>query len=248
MNLLKGKNALVTGGSRGIGRAIVRRYAEEGANVAFTCTRITEAVNEFLEELHALGVKAQAYASDAASFEAAHSLVDEVKASFGSIDILVNNAGITRDALLLRMNEQQWDEVLNVNLKSSFNMVHAVAPIMMRQKGGSIINVSSVVGLSGNAGQVNYSAAKAGMVGLAKSVAKELGAKGVRANVIAPGFIETDMTNVLSPEIKERWVAQIPLRRAGTPEDIAGVALFLASDLSAYVTGQVITCCGGMNC
>lgn len=248
MNLLKGKNALVTGGSRGIGRAIVRRYAEEGANVAFTCTRITEAVNEFLEELHALGVKAQAYASDAASFEAAHSLVDEVKASFGSIDILVNNAGITRDALLLRMNEQQWDEVLDVNLKSSFNMVHAVAPIMMRQKGGSIINVSSVVGLSGNAGQVNYSAAKAGMVGLAKSVAKELGAKGVRANVIAPGFIETDMTNVLSPEIKERWVAQIPLRRAGTPEDIAGVALFLASDLSAYVTGQVITCCGGMNC
>lgn len=248
MNLLKGKNALVTGGSRGIGRAIVRRYAEEGANVAFTCTRITEAVNEFLEELHALGVKAQAYASDAASFEAAHSLVDEVKASFGSIDILVNNAGITRDALLLRMNEQQWDEVLDVNLKSSFNMLHAVAPIMMRQKGGSIINVSSVVGLSGNAGQVNYSAAKAGMVGLAKSVAKELGAKGVRANVIAPGFIETDMTNVLSPEIKERWVAQIPLRRAGTPEDIAGVALFLASDLSAYVTGQVITCCGGMNC
>ena len=195
-----------------------------------------------------MGVKAKAYTPNAADFDDAHKTVEAVAADFGAIDILVNNAGITRDGLLMRMTEEQWDMVINVNLKSAFNLTHAVTPIMMRQRSGSIINMASVVGVSGNAGQANYSASKAGMIGLAKSTAKELGSRGIRANAIAPGFIITDMTNALSEDVKKQWAAQIPLRRGGTPEDVAGVATFLASDLSAYVSGQVIHCCGGMNC
>lgn len=248
MNLLAGKTALITGAGRGIGRAIALRFAQEGANVAITDIRITDEVEEFIAQLKAMGVKAKAYTSNAADFDDAHKTVEAVAADFGAIDILVNNAGITRDGLLMRMTEEQWDMVINVNLKSAFNLTHAVTPIMMRQRSGSIINMASVVGVSGNAGQANYSASKAGMIGLAKSTAKELGSRGIRANAIAPGFIITDMTNALSEDVKKQWAAQIPLRRGGTPEDVAGVATFLASDLSAYVSGQVIHCCGGMNC
>lgn len=248
MNLLAGKTALITGAGRGIGRAIALRFAQEGANVAITDIRITDEVEEFIAQLNAMGVKAKAYTSNAANFDDAHKTVEAVAADFGAIDILVNNAGITRDGLLMRMTEEQWDMVINVNLKSAFNLTHAVTPIMMRQRSGSIINMASVVGVSGNAGQANYSASKAGMIGLAKSTAKELGSRGIRANAIAPGFIITDMTNALSEDVKKQWAAQIPLRRGGTPEDVAGVATFLASDLSAYVSGQVIHCCGGMNC
>lgn len=248
MNLLAGKTALITGAGRGIGRAIALRFAQEGANVAITDIRITDEVEEFIAQLNAMGVKAKAYTSNAADFDDAHKTVEAVAADFGAIDILVNNAGITRDGLLMRMTEEQWNMVINVNLKSAFNLTHAVTPIMMRQRSGSIINMASVVGVSGNAGQANYSASKAGMIGLAKSTAKELGSRGIRANAIAPGFIITDMTNALSEDVKKQWAAQIPLRRGGTPEDVAGVATFLASDLSAYVSGQVIHCCGGMNC
>ena len=248
MNLLAGKTALITGAGRGIGRAIALRFAQEGANVAITDIRITDEVEEFIAQLNAMGVKAKAYTSNAADFDDAHKTVEAVAADFGAIDILVNNAGITRDGLLMRMTEEQWDMGINVNLKSAFNLTHAVTPIMMRQRSGSIINMASVVGVSGNAGQANYSASKAGMIGLAKSTAKELGSRGIRANAIAPGFIITDMTNALSEDVKKQWAAQIPLRRGGTPEDVAGVATFLASDLSAYVSGQVIHCCGGMNC
>ncbi|WP_311141048.1 3-oxoacyl-[acyl-carrier-protein] reductase [Porphyromonas endodontalis] len=248
MNLLAGKTALITGAGRGIGRAIALRFAQEGANVAITDIRITDEVEEFIAQLNAMGVKAKAYTSNAADFDDAHKTVEAVAADFGAIDILVNNAGITRDGLLMRMTEEQWDMVININLKSAFNLTHAVTPIMMRQRSGSIINMASVVGVSGNAGQANYSASKAGMIGLAKSTAKELGSRGIRANAIAPGFIITDMTNALSEDVKKQWAAQIPLRRGGTPEDVAGVATFLASDLSAYVSGQVIHCCGGMNC
>ena len=248
MNLLAGKTALITGAGRGIGRAIALRFAQEGANVAITDIRITDEVEEFIAQLNAMGVKAKAYTSNAADFDDAHKTVEAVAADFGAIDILVNNAGITRDGLLMRMTEEQWDMVINVNLKSAFNLTHAVTPIMMRQRSGSIINMASVVGVSGNAGQANDSASKAGMIGLAKSTAKELGSRGIRANAIAPGFIITDMTNALSEDVKKQWAAQIPLRRGGTPEDVAGVATFLASDLSAYVSGQVIHCCGGMNC
>ena len=248
MNLLAGKTALITGAGRGIGRAIALRFAQEGANVAITDIRITDEVEEFIAQLNAMGVKAKAYTSNAADFDDAHKTVEAVAADFGAIDILVNNAGITRDGLLMRMTEEQWDMVINVNLKSAFNLTHAVTPIMMRQRSGSIINMASVVGVSGNAGQANYSASKAGMIGLAKSTTKELGSRGIRANAIAPGFIITDMTNALSEDVKKQWAAQIPLRRGGTPEDVAGVATFLASDLSAYVSGQVIHCCGGMNC
>ena len=248
MNLLAGKTALITGAGRGIGRAIALRFAQEGANVAITDIRITDEVEEFIAQLNAMGVKAKAYTSNAADFDDAHKTVEAVAADFGAIDILVNNAGISRDGLLMRMTEEQWDMVINVNLKSAFNLTHAVTPIMMRQRSGSIINMASVVGVSGNAGQANYSASKAGMIGLAKSTAKELGSRGIRANAIAPGFIITDMTNALSEDVKKQWAAQIPLRRGGTPEDVAGVATFLASDLSAYVSGQVIHCCGGMNC
>ena len=247
MNLLKDKVAIVTGAGRGIGRAIALKYAQEGANVVITDLKIDETVEAFIEELKGLGVQAKAYASNAANFDDAHKLVEEVLADFGRVDVLVNNAGITRDGLMMRMTEEQWDLVINVNLKSAFNLIHAVTPVMLKQKAGSIINMASVVGVSGNAGQTNYSASKAGMIGLAKSIAKELGSRGVRANSIAPGFIITDMTHALSDEVRKQWEAQIPLRRGGTPEDVANVATFLASDLSSYVTGQTIHVCGGMN-
>ena len=248
MKLLEGKVALVTGAGRGIGKAIALRYAQEGAHVAFTDLAINEAVEETVKEIEALGVKAKAYASNAASFDETHEVVKQVVEDFGRIDVLVNNAGITKDGLMMRMSEAQWDAVINVNLKSAFNFIHAVTPVMAKQRSGSIINMSSVVGVSGNAGQCNYSASKAGMIGLAKSIAKEMGPRGIRANCIAPGFIVTDMTNQLSQEVKDQWAAQIPLRRGGTPEDVANVAVFLGSDLSSYVSGQVIHCCGAMNC
>lgn len=248
MGLLDGKVALITGAARGIGKAIALRFASEGADIAFTDLAINEAAEETLKEIEALGVKAKAYASNAADYEQTHEVVKEIHAEFGHIDILVNNAGITKDGLMMRMSEQQWDAVLTVNLKSAFNFIHACTPIMAKQRGGSIINMSSVVGVSGNAGQCNYSASKAGLIGLAKSIAKEMGPRGIRANCIAPGFIITDMTNALPENVREEWAKQIPLRRGGTPEDVANVALFLASDLSSYVSGQVIHCCGAMNC
>lgn len=248
MGLLDGKVALITGAARGIGKAIALRFASEGADIAFTDLVINEAAEETLKELETLGVKAKAYASNAADYEQTHEVVKEIHAEFGHIDILVNNAGITKDGLMMRMSEQQWDAVLTVNLKSAFNFIHACTPIMAKQRGGSIINMSSVVGVSGNAGQCNYSASKAGLIGLAKSIAKEMGPRGIRANCIAPGFIITDMTNALPENVREEWARQIPLRRGGTPEDVANVALFLASDLSSYVSGQVIHCCGAMNC
>lgn len=247
MKLLEGKVALITGAGRGIGKAVAMRFAEQGADIAFTDLELSETVLATKAELEQFGVRVQAYASDAADFEQSHAVVEQIMADFGRIDILVNNAGITKDGLMLRMSEAQWDAVINVNLKSAFNFVHAVTPIMARQRGGSIINMSSVVGVSGNAGQCNYSASKAGMIGLAKSIAKEMGSRGIRANCIAPGFIITEMTGKLSEEVREQWAKAIPLRRGGTPEDVANVALFLASDLSSYVSGQVIHCCGGMN-
>lgn len=247
MKLLEGKTALVTGAARGIGKAIAMRFAKEGANIAFTDLKIDENVKATEEEITSLGVKVKGYASNAADFEDTHKVVEQIKEDFGSIDILVNNAGITRDGLMMRMDEKQWDMVINVNLKSAFNFTHALTPIMMRQKAGSIINMSSVVGVSGNAGQANYSASKAGMIGLTKSMAKEIGSRNVRVNAIAPGFIITEMTGALSEEVRKEWAKQIPLRRGGTPEDVANAALFLASDLSSYVSGQVIHVCGGMN-
>lgn len=248
MKLLEGKVAVVTGAARGIGKAIALEFAKEGADVAFTDLVIDDNGKATEAEIAALGVKAKGYASNAANFEETHKVIEEIVKDFGRIDILVNNAGITKDGLMMRMSEAQWDAVLTVNLKSAFNFIHAVMPIMARQKGGSIINMSSVVGVSGNAGQCNYSASKAGMIGLAKSIAKEMGPRGIRANAIAPGFIMTEMTDKLPDEVKEGWYKQIPLRRGGTPEDVAKVALFLASDLSSYVSGQVIHCCGAMNC
>ncbi len=248
MKLLEGKVAIVTGAARGIGKAIAIEFAKAGADVAFTDLAIDDNAKATEAEIAVFGVKCKGYASNAANFEDTHNVVAEIHKDFGRIDVLVNNAGITRDGLMMRMSEQQWDMVLTVNLKSAFNFIHAVTPIMARQKGGSIINMSSVVGVSGNAGQCNYSASKAGMIGLAKSIAKEMGPRGIRANAIAPGFIITEMTNALSDEIKEGWYKQIPLRRGGTPEDVAKVALFLASDMSSYVSGQVIHCCGAMNC
>ena len=248
MGLLTGKTALITGATRGIGRAIALKFAAEGADIAFTYRSQHEAANSLVEELQALGVKAKAYASDAASFEDAHKVTEDVRAEFGHIDILVNNAGITKDGLMMRMDEAQWDTVISNNLKSAYNFIHACTPVMARQRSGSIICMTSVVGLAGNAGQCNYAASKAGLVGLTKSMAKEMGSRGIRANCIAPGFIATDMTSAISDEMRHEWEKQIPLRRGGTPEDVANVALFLASDLSAYVTGQVINCCGGMNC
>ncbi len=247
MGLLNGKTALITGAAKGIGKAIALKFASEGANIAFTDLQIDELAQATESEIAALGVKAKGYASNAANFEETHQVVEQILKDFGSIDILVNNAGITKDTLLLRMQEAQWDAVLTVNLKSAFNFIHACTPIMMKQRSGSIINMSSVVGVSGNAGQSNYSASKAGLIGLAKSTAKELGSRGIRANCIAPGFILTDMTKQLSEEVRKQWTETIPLRRGGTPEDVANVALFLASDLSSYVSGQVIHCCGGMN-
>ena len=245
MGLLEGKVALITGASRGIGKAIALKFAAEGADIAFTDIKVNE---DTVKELSDLGVKVKAYASNAADFADTQATVEKIHADFGHIDILVNNAGITRDGLMLRMEESQWDAVINVNLKSAFNYIHAVTQIMSRQKGGSIINMSSVVGVSGNAGQCNYSASKAGLIGLAKSIAKEMGPRGIRANCIAPGFIISDMTAALPEDVREAWVKSIPLRRGGTPEDVAKVALFLASDLSSYVSGQVINCCGAMNC
>lgn len=245
MGLLEGKVALITGASRGIGKAIALKFAAEGADIAFTDIKVNE---DTVKELSDLGVKVKAYASNAADFADTQATVEKIHADFGHIDILVNNAGITRDGLMLRMEESQWDAVINVNLKSAFNYIHAVTSIMSRQKGGSIINMSSVVGVSGNAGQCNYSASKAGLIGLAKSIAKEMGPRGIRANCIAPGFIISDMTAALPEDVREAWVKSIPLRRGGTPEDVAKVALFLASDLSSYVSGQVINCCGAMNC
>ena len=247
MGLLTGKTALVTGAARGIGKSIALKFAAEGANVAFTDLVIDENGKQTEEELLALGVKAKGYASNAADFEQSAQVVNQVKEEFGSIDILVNNAGITKDGLMLRMTEAQWDAVIGVNLKSAFNFIHACTPIMMRQRGGSIINMASVVGVHGNAGQANYAASKAAMIALAKSVAQEMGPKGVRANAIAPGFIDTAMTQALSDEVRKEWTSKIPLRRGGTVEDIASCALFLASDMSSYISGQVIQVDGGMN-
>ena len=246
MDLLKGKVALITGAARGIGKSVALAYAAEGADIAFTDLKIDEVAEATRAELEAFGVKVLALASDASDFNSAADAVAAVVNEFGHLDILVNNAGITRDTLMLRMTEDQWDAVLKVNLKSAFNFIHAVAPVMMRQRGGSIISMSSVVGVHGNAGQCNYSASKAGMIGLTKSIAQELGSRGVRANIVAPGFILTEMTAKLDPEMLKSWESRIPLRRGGTPEEVAKVCLFLGSDLSSYVTGQVIQIDGGM--
>jgi 3-oxoacyl-[acyl-carrier protein] reductase len=247
MGLLTGKTALITGAARGIGKAIALKFAEEGANIAFTDLVIDENGKATEEEIAAKGVKVKGYASNAADFAQTEEVVNQVKEEFGSIDILVNNAGITKDGLMLRMTEAQWDAVIAVNLKSAFNFIHACTPIMMRQRGGSIINMASVVGVHGNAGQSNYAASKAGLIALAKSVGQEMGPKGIRANAIAPGFIETAMTAGLKQEIRDEWMKKIPLRRGGQVEDIANVATFLASDMSSYVSGQVIQVDGGMN-
>lgn len=247
MGLLSGKTALVTGAARGIGKAIALKFAQEGANIAFTDLVIDENGKATEAEIAALGVKCVGYASNAAGFAQTAEVVAKVHEDFGSIDILVNNAGITKDGLMMRMTEQQWDAVINVNLKSAFNFIHACTPIMMRQRSGSIINMASVVGVHGNAGQSNYAASKAGLIALAKSIAQEMGSRGIRANAIAPGFIETAMTAQLSEEVRKEWMKSIPLRRGGQVEDIANVALFLASDMSSYISGQVIQVDGGMN-
>ena len=248
MGLLDGKVALITGAARGIGKAIALKYASEGADIAFTYLESEEQALATAAEIETTGVKVRAYKSDASDFNAAQALIGEIQKEFGRIDILVNNAGKTKDGLMMRMSEEQWDEVLDTNLKSAFNYIRACTPLMARQRSGSIINISSVVGVAGNAGQCNYSASKAGLIGLAKSIAKEMGPRGIRANCIAPGFISTDMTAALGESVQEELLKTIPLRRGGTPEDVAGVALFLASDLSSYVSGQVINCCGAMSC
>lgn len=247
MKLLEGKTAIITGAARGIGKAIALKYAQEGANIAFTDLNIDDNAKATEAEITALGVKCKGYASNAANFDETHTVVNQILADFGRIDILVNNAGITKDGLMMRMSEAQWDAVIAVNLKSAFNFTHACTPIMMRQRIGSIINMSSVVGVHGNASQCNYAASKAGLIALAKSIAQEMGSKGIRANAIAPGFIETAMTAKLPDNVRAEWIKSIPLRRGGQPEDIANVALFLASDLSSYVSGQVIQVDGGMN-
>lgn len=244
--LLESKTALITGAARGIGKQIAITFAKEGCNVAFTDIEINDEARQTLAELQSYGVQARAYASNAADYEASHQVVEQVMADFGKIDILVNNAGITRDTLLMRMTEKQWDDVMQVNLKSVFNFTHAVTPIMLRQRSGSIISLSSIVGLNGNAGQANYAASKAGIIAFTKSVAKELGARGIRANAIAPGFIMTEMTAALSEETLKQFVSLIPMKRGGTTEEVAKVALFLASDLSSYVSGQVIQVNGAM--
>lgn len=246
MKLLEGKVALITGASRGIGRGIALKFAEQGANVAFTYLSSVEKGEALAKELEAYGVKAKGYRSDAADFKAAEELVNSVVADFGTVDILVNNAGITRDTLLMRMTEQQWDEVINANLKSVFNLTKAVQKPMLKQRKGSIINMSSVVGVKGNAGQANYAASKAGIIGFTKSVALELGSRNIRSNAIAPGFIETEMTEVLDPKVVEGWRDSIPLKRGGSVDDIANATVFLASDMSAYITGQTLNVCGGM--
>ena len=245
--MLKGKIALITGAAQGIGKGIALEFAKQGATVAFTVRKHDERSESLVNEIAAMGGTAKAYAADAASFSSAAEVVAEVMKDFGRIDILVNNAGITKDGLLMRMTEEQWDMVINTNLKSAFNYIHAITPIMMKQRAGSIINMTSIVGISGNAGQANYAASKAGMIGLTKSVAKELGSRGVRVNAIAPGFIATEMTGVLNEDTKKQWILNIPLRREGKVEDVANVAVFLGSDMASYVTGQVISCCGGLN-
>jgi 3-oxoacyl-[acyl-carrier protein] reductase len=247
MDILKGKTAIVTGAARGIGRMIALRFAEEGADVAFTDLSRDENMESLENELNKLGVKGKGYVSDASDFDQAHQAVDQVVEDFGKVDVLVNNAGITRDTLLMRMDEQMWDLVIKVNLKSVFNFTKAVQKYMLKARSGSIINMSSVVGVNGNGGQANYAASKAGILGFTKSVAKELGSRNVRCNAIAPGFIITDMTARLPENVKEEWIKTIPLKRGGLPEDVANVTLFLASDLSSYMTGQTLQVCGGMS-
>lgn len=246
MKLLEGKTALVTGASKGIGRKIAEKFAEQGANVAFTYLSSVEKGQALEQELQALGTKVKGYRSDASKFDQAEQLITDIVADFGTIDIVVNNAGITKDGLLMRMSEQQWDEVLEVNLKSIFNVTKAASKIMMKNRKGVFINMSSVVGVQGNAGQGNYAASKAGIIGFSKSMAKELGSRNIRTNVVAPGFIKTEMTEVLDPKVVEGWEAGIPLKRAGETEDVANACVFLASDLSTYITGQVIAVDGGM--
>lgn len=247
MKLLEGKNAIITGASRGIGRGIALVYAQHGANIAFTFSSSVEAANELEKELRDMGVKAMGYQSNAASFQEAQDLVTNVLKEFDSIDILVNNAGITKDNLLMRMSEEDFDKVIEVNLKSIFNMTKAVQRTMLKQRHGSIINMSSVVGVKGNAGQSNYAASKAGIIGFSKSMALELGSRNIRTNVIAPGFIETEMTDKLNSKVVEGWRDAIPLKRGGTPEDVANTCVYLGSDLSSYVTGQVLHVDGGMH-
>ena len=247
MKLLEGKVALITGASRGIGKGIALKFASEGADIAFTDLFDDENMAATVKEIEALGVRAKGYASNAADFAQTEEVVAKVKEDFGLIDVLVNNAGITKDGLMLKMSEAQWDAVIAVNLKSAFNFIHAIIPVMMRQRSGSIINMASVVGVHGNAGQANYAASKAGLIALAKSIAQEVGSRGIRANAIAPGFIETAMTAALPDDVRKEWAQKIPLRRAGQVEDIANVATFLASDMSSYVSGQVIEVDGGMN-
>jgi 3-oxoacyl-[acyl-carrier protein] reductase len=246
MKILQGKNILVTGASKGIGRAMATRFAQEGANVAFTYLSSVEKGEALENELKALGVKAKGYRSDASDHKAAEELINSMVADFGTLDVLVNNAGITKDGLLMRMSEEQWDTVININLKSVFNLTKASIKVLMKQKYGSIINITSVVGLRGNAGQANYSASKAGIIGFTKSVALELGSRNIRSNAIAPGFIETEMTETLDPKVIEEWTKGIPLKRAGKAEEVADCAIFLASDLSKYITGQVLQVDGGM--
>jgi 3-oxoacyl-[acyl-carrier protein] reductase len=246
MKLLEGKTALITGASRGIGKAIALRFAHEGCDIAVTNIADDKEFKTTIREIEALGVKAKGYVSNAANFEDSQRVINEVVRDFTRIDILINNAGITRDSLLMRMTEDQWDSVIAVNLKSVFNLTRAVIMTMLKQKSGSIVNMSSVVGVSGNAGQSNYSASKAGIIGFTKSVAKEVGSRNIRCNAIAPGFILTEMTEKLSEDVKNEWAGKIPLKRGGTPEDVANTALYLASDLSSYVTGQTIHVCGGM--
>jgi 3-oxoacyl-[acyl-carrier protein] reductase len=246
MGLLKGKTALITGASRGIGKAIALLFAREGADIAITNIADDEEFKSTVKELTALGVKVKGYVSNAANHADSQRVVDEIVKDFSRIDILVNNAGITRDTLLMRMTEEQWDAVIAVNLKSVFNLTKAVIPVMLKQKSGSVVNMSSVVGVSGNAGQSNYSASKAGIIGFTKSVAKEVGSRNIRCNAIAPGFIITEMTEKLPENVKNEWINKIPLRRGGTPEDVANTALYLASELSSYVSGQTIHVCGGM--
>jgi 3-oxoacyl-[acyl-carrier protein] reductase len=247
MKLLQGKVAIITGASRGIGRAIATKFAQEGANIAFTFLSSVEKGKALEAELSALGVKVKGFQSDAASSKACEELVTAVVAEFGTVDVLVNNAGITRDNLLMRMTEAQWDEVINANLKSVFNLTKAIQRPMLKAKKGSIVNMTSVVGIEGNAGQSNYSASKAGIIGFTKSIAQELGSRNIRSNAVAPGFIETEMTAALDPKIKEGWIQDIPLKRTGTAEDVANLVAFLASDNSSYITGQVISICGGMH-
>ena len=246
MKLLEGKVAIITGASRGIGSGIAKVFAQNGANVAFTYSSSVESALALENELNALGIKSKGYKSNAADFNEAQKLVDDVMVDFGNIDILINNAGITKDNLLMRMSEEDFDAVMNINLKSVFNMTKAVQKVMLKNRAGSIVNMSSVVGVKGNAGQANYAASKAGMIGFTKSIALELGSRNIRCNAIAPGFIETEMTAKLNDDVVKGWRESIPLKRGGTPEDVANVCVFLSSDMSAYVTGQVINVDGGM--